>query len=203
MVAREVRWSIARTTGLVLIGIVAVPQSKATDCYRYIAGAATAIEIHKACVEELDVPPIFVQALTGGGFEFLVPTTTAEGEPWSAISAAARQWLSDQVNRSAAEAQVAYANLASTTAPIVVQGQISPIEYINYDLANWLNTSGGTGQINTLSQAVDLDRGHCHLIPICDRCETYFCDELGLPWPFKCMCAMNGDTCCVINAGSQ
>lgn len=183
------------------VGAMLATVAHGTDCYRYISGDPTQIEINDACVQQLGVPPIFVR-LTEDGYDLLIPTSTQEttAAPYRR-AVASIQWLSSGTNLASTEALVD----AMVSEPIdFLPLGTSRIEQINYTLASWLNTSGATTSIASLASnpnGYSLEsHDSCTQIPICGRCQFFLCGVGGNP---RCYCDYVGPSCCVIGKTLQ
>ncbi len=166
----------------------------ADDCTRYISGQSSEITINQSCVEQLGLIPMFVQERTEGGYDVLV--TTPDGTSWDDLAAAAREWLADAANQIDVSSEIAFVSEQAVSAPIVVSGGISAIEYVNYELSGWLDVSGASEDIRSLAVSYNLNTGSCSSIPVCTSCQNYVCGTIG-PWSY-CNCHLPGQSCCVI-----
>lgn len=186
---------IERVFGIVLF--LAVGATLATnveaDCYRYISGPSLEPNIKDACVQELNVSPIFVR-LTEDGYDLLVPTPTQDTTAMAYKRAsAAVQWLSAPTNLASTQGVVE--SMLSADFQQLQLG-VSWIEQINYTLASWLNTSGATAAISSMANtSYQPNWGtSCDQIPICTACQFYICPPGDL---CRCFGAVGPD-CCVI-----
>jgi len=191
-----------KALGVVLVlavGATFATVAHATDCYRYIKGDSTHIQINDSCVQQLGVTPIFVRT-TDDGYDLLIPTSTEDtsAAPYMRF-VASMDWLSEGTNLASTEAVVDA--MVSDTDFVLPLGT-SRIEQINYTLASWLNTSGATTSIASIADGSSPsapDRW-CQFISVCTSCEDFWCVP-GTPTnpdAGYCSCDWHGTDCCVI-----
>lgn len=186
-----------RTFGIVLfltIGGLATA-AHATDCYRYITFDGTKTSFDVNCAQQLNVPPIFVQD-TPDGYDIVVPPMYGTSSPYNRFPAASMDWLSNANNLVRAQRVIEWAENNSEFWPLTSEGGVAKIEYVNYTLASFLNTSGATTAIASMANNTNLWGTSCDQIPLCTACQFYLCP----PPSYKCDCYFAvGPDCCVIH----
>jgi hypothetical protein len=191
---------------LFVVGAILATVSNATDCYRYVSGDETQIQLKDSCIQQLNITPIFVR-LTEEGYDLLIPTSSEQTTaPNFMRAAAAAQWLSQGDNLASTQAVV---DALVLDPEVILPLGWSRVEQINYTLATWLNTSGATSSITSLASNIEIpptpNGSVCQIVPQCGSCERYWCvpDAPCCPGSGYCNCTDWGWTCCVIGKRLQ
>lgn len=188
---KGIRLAIAVTSAIVFSGLAG-----AADCFRYVSFDGTTMKIDADCAEERGITPIFVREKPGG-YDIVVPPIGVSS-PYNRLPWAAVRWLSNDANLNGTRSVVEFARDVSASYPPTSTGSMSRIEYVNYSLASWLDTSGASASIAGLANDPNASLSFCQSNPRCQSCEYYYCywDDSK---PHKmCWCDLWGTNCCVM-----
>ena len=186
----------AITTVAILGLVVGLGQVQAAgQCDRYVSGEGSKVLINQTCMFENGLPILYIEREEEGtDLEVVVPIP--ESVEWESLWKATHDWLADEDNLDALSDKISSAAFAAPSATVVVNGEQSQIEFINYAVGAWLIESGAAEEIALSADGDPQTEGRCSDIPICSSCQVFYCGEIG-EWTF-CNCRLWGQSCCRI-----